>query len=84
MAEWIDERFNQAFGKPYSVGAECIRLAGPRTRDIVKLARKSFVFAQRSQKIVSLVADAIQQLVSEEDDFLRPQWDHLSNLQKIF
>ncbi|HAQ58421.1 MAG TPA: hypothetical protein DCR32_05310 [Opitutae bacterium] len=82
MAEWIDKRFNQAFGKPYSIGAECIRLAGPRTRDIVKLARKSFVFAQRSQKIDSLVADAIQQLVSEEDDFLRPQWDHLSNLQK--
>jgi len=24
----------------------------------------------------------MEQLVSEEDDFLRPQWDHLSNLQK--
>lgn len=24
----------------------------------------------------------MEQLVREEDDFLRPQWDHLSNVQK--
>ncbi|MDG1242335.1 MAG: ATP-binding protein [Opitutae bacterium] len=82
MADWIDERFKQAFGKPYSAGSDCIRLAGPRTRDIVKLARKTFALAQGSQKTKGLTADAIEQLVSEEDDFLRPQWDHLSNLQK--
>jgi AAA+ ATPase superfamily predicted ATPase len=82
MAEWIDGRFQHAFGKPYSAGAECIRLAGPRTRDIVKLARKSFVLAQRSKKTTGLADAAMEQLIREEDDFLRPQWDHLSNLQK--
>jgi len=82
MAEWIDGRFQQAFGKSYSAGAECIRLAGPRTRDIVKLARKTFVLAQRSPKINDIARAAIDRLVQDEDDFLRPQWDHLSNLQK--
>jgi hypothetical protein len=24
----------------------------------------------------------MEQIVREEDDFLRPQWDHLSNVQK--
>lgn len=82
MAEWIDGRFAHAFGKSYHAGSECIELAGPRTRDIVKLARKSFVLAQRSSQIAGLPATAMEQVVREEDDFLRPQWDHLSNLQK--
>ncbi|MEM8868308.1 MAG: ATP-binding protein [Verrucomicrobiota bacterium] len=82
MTEWIDGRFKQAFKKPYRIGAECIRLAGPRTRDIVKLARKTFVLAQRRQNTEDLPNTALEQIIREEDDFLRPQWDHLSNLQK--
>lgn len=82
MAEWIEGRFEHAFGKAYAAGSACTRLAGPRTRDIVKLARKTFVLAQRSRKVKGLAADAMEQLVLEEDDFLRPQWDHLSNVQK--
>lgn len=82
MAEWIDGRFENAFGRNYEAGSACIHLAGPRTRDIVKLARKTFALAQRSRKVKGLAADALEQLVLEEDDFLRPQWDHLSNVQK--
>ncbi|MGB0408710.1 MAG: AAA family ATPase [Opitutales bacterium] len=82
MTDWIDGRFEHAFGKSYDAGAACVGQAGPRTRDIVKLARKTFVLAQRSRKVRGLVADAVEQLVREEDDFLRPQWDHLSNVQK--
>lgn len=82
MAGWIDGRFEKAFGKTYDAGSACLALGGSRTRDIVKLARKTFVLAQRSRKVRGLVEDAMEQIVREEDDFLRPQWDHLSNVQK--
>lgn len=82
MAEWIDQRFVEAFGEHDELGKDCIRLAGPRTRDIIKLARKSFVLAQKVDRTANLADKAVHQLIAEEDDFLRPQWDHLSNLQK--
>lgn len=82
MAEWIDGRFTHAFGKSYEAGAACVLLAGPRTRDIVKLARKTFSIARRSRKVKGLAEAALEEIVREEDDFLRPQLDSLSNLQK--
>jgi AAA+ ATPase superfamily predicted ATPase len=82
MAQWIDGRFKNAFGQSYDAGLACVGLAGPRTRDIVKLARKTFALAQRTHEVNGLAETAMDQLVREEDDFLRPLWEHLSNIQK--
>ena len=82
IAQWIDGRFEKGFGRFYDAGPACVELAGPRTRDIVKLARKTFALAQRTNKDTGLAEAAMDQLVREEDDFLRPLWEHLSNIQK--
>src|SRR5690606_16558711 len=42
MARWIDSRIREAGLRSAGAGERIVRLAGPRTRDIVQLARKTF------------------------------------------
>lgn len=85
LAGWIDSRFSKAGLRARGLGAECIRLAGPRTRDVVQLARKVYDVApgaKRRPPDRELVATAFAELVDEMDDALRAQWEDASPIQR--
>lgn len=85
LASWIDARFGAARMACRGVGAECIRLAGPRTRDVVQLARKAYDVASTSRKRrvdPTVVAQAFSELIDDMDDALRAQWEDASSIQR--
>ena len=85
LATWIDHRLAAAKLSARGVGAECVALVGPRTRDIVQLARKAYDVALASgrRKIDGkIVAVAYSELIDDMEDGLRAQWDDASNIQR--
>lgn len=42
FARWIDERMAESRRKAPGLGRRCIEIAGPRTRDVVQLARSAW------------------------------------------
>lgn len=85
LATWIDSRFSGAKLSARGVGAECIRLAGPRTRDVVQLARKTYDVASTGKKRkidAAIVAQAYTELIDDMDDGLRAQWEDASGNQR--
>ena len=85
LAGWIDRRFAEA-GRPRpGVGACCVRAAGPRTRDVVQLARRSFDRASGGggeEDPEALVRPAFREIVEEEDDLARALWEQLTANQQ--
>ena len=60
-----------------------VALAGPRTRDIVQLARKTFDLAAPAGKVSEeTVGSAFRELILEEDDPVRLYWDALTPAQQ--
>lgn len=85
LASWIDARLSGAGVAARGIGAECISLAGPRTRDVVQLARKAFdvVIASRRRKADrNDVALAYGELIDEMDDAFHAFWDDASAVQR--
>lgn len=85
LATWIESRFSAAKLPARRIGAECIGLAGPRTRDVVQLARKLYDVASTGKKRkvdTGLVALAFSELIDDMDDGLRAQWEDASNIQR--
>lgn len=83
MAAWIERRMREAGVRAKGMGARIVALAGPRTRDIVQLARKSFDLAVGSGKVMEeVVRAAFHELVMEEDDPVRLYWDSLTAAQQ--
>ena len=83
MADWIDERMRTAGISVGGAGATIVALAGPRTRDIVQLARKSFDLAAGSGRVDdAVVTSAFRELITEEDDPVRLYWDALTPAQQ--
>lgn len=80
FARWIDERLAQAGVKTKGVGRRAIALAGSRTRDVLQLARAAYhVALDRGHADVDA---AFLQVVREEDDAIRTQWEQLTALQQ--
>jgi hypothetical protein len=88
LARWIEERMEGAGvrlkgAKGTSLGALIVRAAGPRTRDVVQLARATFeVAAPAGVATDDTVERAMLQIIAHEDDPLRREWDKLSPLQR--
>lgn len=83
MATWIEERMRSVGLGPFGVGVECVRIAGPRTRDIVALARKCADRSMPGQEITTeAVHDAFVELLDEKDDGIRAWWDSLTQIQQ--
>jgi hypothetical protein len=91
FAQWIDDRFTASHVTPNGVGAHIIERVGPRTRDVVQLARRCFARTNRhgqvgtSNDVASVAADvqaALEQIVFEEDDPWRAIWRTLTNHQQ--
>lgn len=83
MAAWIDERLASDSLKPQGAGESCIRLGGPRTRDIVQVARKC---ADRSGDGGTIawneVAEAYVEIIEEMDDSISTWWNTLTRQQQ--
>jgi hypothetical protein len=87
LATWIDARLGAARVSGRGTGAACVALAGPRTRDVVQLARKVYDVAtagggKKRRVETAVVANAFSELIDEMDDALRAQWDDASSVQR--
>ncbi len=79
LAKWINERLESAGLKSATLGESIVRMAGPRTRDIVQLARKCFdLMRSRGKPNGKDVELAFEEIVEEEYDLLQSQWDTLT------
>jgi hypothetical protein len=84
LARWIDERMRDG-GRPCpGVGEACIDVAGPRTRDVVQLARSCWeVLPQlEGSTPAEVVEAAFLRIVVEEDDPNRSWWYSLTPYQQ--
>ena len=74
FARWIDERMAES-GKPAAgIGARCLEVAGPRTRDVVQLARAVWHAWSAGDSVEGLVDAAFRNVLSDEDVIARTLW----------
>lgn len=88
LARWIDSRLEshgvepKAAG-PRGAGARIVELAGPRTRDVVQLARAAYQVGMASGRLRPRdVETAMDRVVDEEGDLLRADWERRTALQQ--
>ncbi|HYN83457.1 MAG TPA: ATP-binding protein [Gemmatimonadaceae bacterium] len=82
MSSWIDQRMQTAGLTSSFAGAACVNLTGPRTRDIVQLARKCVDRAVENTIGYEEVAASYVELIEDQDDSIRNWWDTLTSLQQ--
>ena len=81
LARWIEERMAGSGVKAAGVGSYIVQLAGPRTRDVVLLAQRTFALASRTATTAE-VDEAFARLVDEQDDLIRAFWGVLTPQQQ--
>ena len=79
LATWIDSRMQATGVNTDGVGNHAVALAGPRTRDIVRLARKCYD-RTRAEGTAGTedVVEAFGEIVEEEDDVWQSLWNGLT------
>lgn len=83
LARWIDERLAGAGVPPRGIGLEVVATAGPRTRDIVELARTVYDVAAPVGRIDDTTLDtALQELLATYGESFRRQWEDLPPSQQ--
>ncbi|HEX2717929.1 MAG TPA: hypothetical protein VHM67_09640, partial [Gemmatimonadaceae bacterium] len=83
LATWIDDRLTATGVRARGVGELIIALAGPRTRDVVQLARATFELGRSARAATeATIADAFLQVVLGEDAPTRALWERFSPLQQ--
>lgn len=83
LGRWIDDRFRSAGVDAPGVGAAVIEAAGPRTQDIVLVARTLwFRTARTGRARPADVEAAMRDVVATEDAALRRTWEDLSRVQQ--
>jgi hypothetical protein len=82
FARWIDDRLEES-GRPCpGVGAYCLEVAGPRTRDVVQLARACWRAWSKGVRVPDLVEAAFRDIVAEEEVIALTVWDGLTARQQ--
>jgi len=83
LAEWIDKRMSAAGIEVQGAGDRVVRLAGPRTRDIVQVARRCYgLAAVRGRATIEEVENAFEDVMAEEHDLLYACWLSLTAHQQ--
>lgn len=83
LAAWIETRMASVGIEPVDAGARCITLAGARTRDIIRLARKCVDRAGAEPRLdVASVDAAYLEIVDEEADSTQRWWSQLTGVQQ--
>lgn len=84
FADWIDERLALGAGINGGVGLEIVRVAGPRTQDVVQIARQLYfqgLAAKRKVRVTDVML-ALDEVVRSEAQLLRSIWFSLSAQQQ--
>lgn len=84
FAAWLDERLAFGSGATGEVGLELVKLAGPRTQDVVQVARQLYFNGLAAKRKVGVadVAAAFEDVVRSEVPLLRSLWNDLSAQQQ--
>lgn len=83
LGRWVDERMAEAGVEPGGAGARAVEIAGPRTRDVVQVARKAWDRARASGRAGPETVDAaLAELVEEQHDLILTRWAAASPLQQ--
>lgn len=90
LARWIDHRAAQHGVDAPGLGAACLELAGPRTRDVTQLARAAFSAAGSTRPPSrrgdltgpELAHSAFGDLVAEQSDPFRALWEGLARTRQ--
>ena len=84
FAVWIEERLARGSGVKSGVGLEMLRLAGPRTQDVIQVARQLYFrgLAARRKVEVADVEASVKDVVGNETPLLRSLWNDLSPQQQ--
>lgn len=83
LAAWIDDRMSRAGVKAAGVGAEIVGAAGPRTRDIVQVARRCFDNCRMTGKAdPKAVGTAFEDVVDEQEALFQSMWNGLTGQQQ--
>lgn len=83
LSKWIDSRMSKAGVNARGVGAAIIALAGPRTRDIVQVARKCFDNSRMSGKAGDdAVSQAFDDVTTEQEALFQSMWNGLTGQQQ--
>lgn len=82
FARWIDDRMDTS-GRPIpGLGERCLEVAGPRTRDVVQLARACWRAWSGDDHVEELVDMAFRDVVVEEDPIAHTIWQGLTRHQQ--
>jgi hypothetical protein len=83
LSRWIDSRMTKAGVSARGVGTAIIALAGPRTRDIVQVARKCFDNCRMSGRAgEDAVRQAFDDVTTEQEALFQSIWNGLTGLQQ--
>lgn len=83
LGQWIDDRLAGAGVKADGIGAAIIDGAGPRTQDVLQVARHVYSRAlPRGAALIPDVDESILQVVREEDPVIRSTWLDLTPHQQ--
>lgn len=83
LATWIESRLESHGVRPCGSGRRIVELTRPRTRDVVQLARAAFrIGAQHGELSAGDVERALDQIVDEEEELWRAEWDRRTPLQQ--
>ena len=84
FAAWIDRRLRLGVRIDGEIGLEVVHLAGPRTQDVVQVARQLYFRGRTSEKPIrpSDVMHAMDDVVRGEDPLIRSLWNEISAQQQ--
>jgi AAA+ ATPase superfamily predicted ATPase len=83
LSRWIEERMAKAGVGAGGVGPRVVEVAGPRTRDVVQLALKTYDLTSGAGVAhPSDVDTAFRELVEDRDDLARTFWGELTANQQ--
>lgn len=83
LARWIDERLEGAGVPAAGIGAAVIDAAGPRTQDVLQVARHVYGRAlSRGEALEADVGEAVLDVVREEEPVIRATWLNLTTHQQ--
>lgn len=83
LSAWIDDRMSTAGVRAAGVGAVIVAQAGPRTRDIVQVARQCFDNRKGSGHAdAAAVPQALEDVIAEQEPLLASMWKGLTGQQQ--
>ncbi|HUG39109.1 MAG TPA: ATP-binding protein [Longimicrobiales bacterium] len=83
LARWIDDRLDGAGVRAAGIGEAVIDAAGPRTQDVLQVARHVYARAlPRGEAVEADVGEAVLDVVREEEPVIRATWLNLTTHQQ--